>query len=286
MKIMEIMNDIQEEYIKTNDVTLHTIIIGKGRPLILLHGFPDFWYGWKRVIPELKAKFKLIIPDMRGYNLSDKPKGTQKYRIKYLIDDIKGLIDALDLEKPFIAGHDWGGIVAWVFAEKYKELIQKLIILNSPHPKIFGSLLRTNKAQQKASFYIFQFLKPRGEQFLFENDFKWLKIALFGSLVNKKALDEFDKEQYINAWSQPNAIISGVNYYKANPSFDDFTGIIKVPTLVFHGMKDTALLPVILEGLEKYVKDLIIQKIPKSSHWVMHEEPQLISTKIIEFLEG
>lgn len=286
MKIMEILNDIQEKYIKTNNITLHTIIIGKGRPLILLHGFPDFWYGWKSVIPELKEKFKLIIPDMRGYNLSDKPKGTQKYRIKYLIDDIKGLIEALDLEKPFIAGHDWGGIVAWIFAEKYPELIQKLIILNSPHPKIFGILLRTNKAQQKASFYIFQFLKPGGEQFLFEDDFKWLKIALFGSLVNKGALDEFDKEQYINAWSQPNAIISGVNYYKANPSFDDFAGIIKVPTLVFHGMKDTALLPVILEGLEKYVKDLIIQKIPNSSHWVMHEEPQLISTKIIEFLEG
>ena len=283
---MEKLNDIQEKYIKTNNVTLHTIIIGKGRPLILLHGFPDFWYGWKNVIPELKDKFKLIIPDMRGYNLSDKPKGTQKYRIKYLIDDIKGLIDALDLEKPFIAGHDWGGIVAWVFAEKNPELIQKLIILNSPHPKIFESLLRTNKAQQKASFYIFQFLKPDGEQFLFENDFKWLKIALFGSLVNKGVLDEFDKEQYINAWSQPNAIISGVNYYKANPSFDDFTGIIKVPTLVFHGMKDTALLPVILEGLEKYVKDLIVHKIPNSSHWVMHEEPQQISMKIIEFLEG
>ena len=283
---MDILNDIQEKYITTNNITLHTIIIGKGRPLILLHGFPDFWYGWKSVIPELKDKFKLIIPDMRGYNLSDKPKGIQKYKMKYLIDDIKGLIEVLDLKKPFIAGHDWGGAVAWVFAEKYPELIQKLIILNSPHPKIFGKLLRTNKAQQKASYYIFQFLKPSGEQFLFEDDFKWLKIALFGGLVNKKALDDFDKEQYINAWSQPNAIISGVNYYKANPSNDDLDGIIEVPTLVVHGMKDVALLPVILEGLEKYVKDLIILKIPNSSHWVMHEEPHLISTKIIEFLEG
>ena len=280
------MNDIQEKHIKTNDITLHTIIVGKGRPLILLHGFPDFWYGWKSVIPELKDKFKLIIPDMRGYNLSDKPKGIQKYKIKYLVDDIKGLIEALDLENTYIAGHDWGGTVAWAFAEKYPDLIQKLIILNSPHPKIFGSLLQTNKAQQKASFYIFKFLKPGGEQFLFEDNFKWLKTAIFGSLVNKKALDDFDKAQYIKAWSQPNAINNGVNYYKANTRFDDFTGIINVPTLVIHGMKDVALLPVILEGLEKYVKNLVLFKIPNASHWIMHEEPQLISRKIIEFLNA
>ena len=282
---MEKIHDIQEDYIKTNDIALHTMIVGKGRPLILLHGFPDFWYGWKSVILELKEKFKLIIPDMRGYNLSEKPKGTQKYKIKYLIDDIKGLINALDLEKPYIAGHDWGGIVAWVFAEVYPESLQKLIILNSPHPKIFGPLLRTNIAQQKASFYIFQFLKSGGEQFLFEDDFKWLKHAFFEGLVNKDALDDFDKEQYINAWSQPNAIVNGVKYYKANPSFDEYTGIIEVPTLVFHGMKDEALLPVILEGLDNFVKDLKIVKIPNSSHWVMHEEPHLISTEIIEFIE-
>ena len=283
---MEILNSIQEKYVKVNNVTLHTIIIGEGRPLILLHGFPDFWYGWKSVIPYLKDKFKLIIPDMRGYNLSDKPKGIHNYKISYLIADIKGLIEVLGLEKPFIAGHDWGGIVAWVFAEKYPEIIEKLIILNSPHPKIFASLLRTNEAQQKASFYIFQFNKPRGEQFLFRDDFKWLQQALFGTLENKNALDDFDKKQYMTAWSQPNAIINGVNYYKANPRFDDFTGIIKVPTLVVHGMKDTALLPVILEGLEKFVKDVMIYKIPNSSHWVMHEDPQLISAKFIEFLEG
>ncbi|MFW9928343.1 MAG: alpha/beta fold hydrolase [Candidatus Thorarchaeota archaeon] len=283
---MEIFNDIEEKYIKTNDITLHTIVIGKGRPLILLHGFPDFWYGWKGIVPDLKTKFKLIIPDMRGYNLSDKPKGTQKYKMKFLIDDIKGLINALNLERPYLAGHDWGGVVAWGFAEKYSELIRKLIILNAPHLKIFTTLLQTNKAQQKASSYIFQFLKPGGEQFLFEDDFRWLKFAVFNSLQNKNALDDFDKKQYLKSWSQPNAIISGVKYYKANPSFDDFTGFIKVPTLIFHGMKDTALLPVILDGLEKYVEDLKILKLPNSSHWIMHEEPQLISTEIIEFLEG
>ena len=283
---MEIFNDIEEKYIKTNDITLHTIVIGNGRPLILLHGFPDFWYGWKGIIPQLKTKFKLIIPDMRGYNLSDKPKGIQKYKMKYLIDDIKGLINALNLERPYLAGHDWGGVVSWGFAEKYPELIRKLIILNAPHLKIFASLLQTNKAQQKASSYIFQFLKPGGEQFLFKDDFRWLKFAVFNGLQNKNALNDFDKDQYMKAWSQPDAIISGVNYYKANVSFDDFTGFINVPTLVFHGMKDAALLPVILEGVERYVRDLKVLKIPNSSHWVMHEEPQLISTKILEFLEG
>ncbi|TFF95111.1 MAG: alpha/beta hydrolase [Promethearchaeota archaeon] len=282
---MEIFNEINELNVKINNLTLHVMIIGEGKPLILLHGFPDFWYGWKSVIPELKDKFKLIIPDMRGYNLSDKPEGTQNYKINHLIDDIKGLIEFFDLKKPFIAGHDWGGIVAWVFAEKYPDIVQKLIILNSPHPKIFNRLLKTNKAQQKASSYIFQFHKSGGEQFLFKNDYKWLKSALFGSLIDKKALDDFDMEQYINAWSQPNALISGVNYYKANPNFDDFSGVIKVPTLVIHGMNDLALLPVILEGLENFVENVTIIKVPNSSHWVLHEQPHLVSTKIINFLE-
>jgi pimeloyl-ACP methyl ester carboxylesterase len=280
---MEILNEIKEVYIKVNKISLHTILVGEGKPLIFLHGFPDFWYGWKNLIPNLKEKFRLIIPDMRGYNLSDKPKGTQKYKIDHLVKDIKGLIEELGLQEPYVAGHDWGGVVTWALAEKYPNLIKKLIILNAPHPKIFEQQLRTNKAQQKASYYIFRFLKPNGEQFLFENEFKWLKLALFGSVVNKDAFDDFDKEQYLKAWSQPDAISCGVKYYKANPSFDDLTGRITIPTLVIHGMKDTALLPTILDGLDTYVKDLEILKVPKSSHWIMHDEPGLLTAKIIEF---
>jgi pimeloyl-ACP methyl ester carboxylesterase len=280
---MSLFDGMEEKFIETNGIKLHTIIIGEGPPLILLHGFPDFWYGWKSVIPGLKNDFKLIIPDMRGYNLSDKPKGLENYKNEVLIEDIKGLIEALSLDKVFLGGHDWGGVVAWAFAEKYPNLLHKLAILNAPHMKIFGEQLRTNKEQQKASFYIFEFYKPDGENFLYKDDYKWLRFAVFEGMMNKKALTDFDKEQYLNAWKQPGAVTSGVNYYRANTSYDDWSGKIKVPTLVIHGMKDIAVLPTVLNDLSDYVDDLKIVRVENSSHWVMHDQPEIVISSFKEF---
>jgi pimeloyl-ACP methyl ester carboxylesterase len=127
---MEWIDDIEERFIKTNGIKLHTIMIGKGEPLILLHGFPDFWYGWKELVPLIKDKFQLIIPDMRGYNLSDKPKGIENYRIELLIEDIIGIIDQLHFGSVYLAGHDWGGVLSWFIAEKYPNKIRKLGIIN------------------------------------------------------------------------------------------------------------------------------------------------------------
>ena len=279
---MELLNEIEEKFIETNNVKLHTIVIGEGPPLILLHGFPDFWYGWKSVIPGLKSDYKLIIPDMRGYNLSDKPEGVENYKIETLVEDIRGLIEFLGLGKVFLAGHDWGGIVAWAFAEKYPELLQKLAILNAPHMKIFQQKLRTDKNQQKASYYIFEFLKPEGEKFLFKNDKKWLKFAVFEGMINKKDFTEFDQKQYLSAWTQP-AILGGVNYYRANTSFKDWSGKITVPTLVIHGMKDMAVLPSVLDELSNYVSDLKVIRAENASHWVMHDVPELIVSSFKEF---
>lgn len=280
---MDLFKEIEEIYIDTNGTKLHTIIIGSGKPLILLHGFPEFWYCWKSVIPGLKEKFKLIIPDMRGYNLSDKPKDVESYKLEFLVEDIKGLIEELKLKKVFLAGHDWGGMVAWAFAEKYPEL-EKLIILNAPHPKIFQKTLRTDKKQQEASSYIFEFLKPNAEKKLYEDDYRRLKRAVFEDMINKSNFTEFDKEKYIEAWSQPGAILGGVNYYRANTSFDEWTGIIEVPALVIWGMKDVALLPQQLEGLSDYVKNLKIVRSENSSHWITNDDPDLIVSSIKEFV--
>lgn len=272
--------EIEEKFVEINGIKLHTILIGSGEPLMLLHGFPDLWYGWKEVILGLKDKYKLIIPDMRGYNLSDKPKGVNSYNVSILIEDIRKLSEKLNFGQFNLAGHDWGGVVAWVFAEKYSDMLKKLIVLNAPHPKIFQEKLRTDKEQQKASYYIFEFLKPDGEKILFEDDFKWLKRAIFGSVRNK-----IDRKKYIEAWSQPDAIISSVNYYRANLSFDEWTGVINVPTLVIWGMKDAALLPQLLEGLSDYVEDLEIVRSEASSHWIMYDDPDLVNSSIIEFIE-
>ena len=281
---MDLFKEIEEVYIETNGIKLHTIVIGSGEPLILLHGFPEFWYCWKSVIPGLKEKFKLIIPDMRGYNLSDKPKDVRKYKMEYLIGDIKGIIKELNLKRVILAGHDWGGVVAWAFAEKYPELLKKLIILNAPHPKIFQKSLRKDKEQQEASSYIFEFLKPQAEKKLYEDDYRRLKKAVFEDMFSKTNFTEFDKEKYIEAWSQPGAILGGVNYYRANTSFDEWTGIIELPTLVIWGMKDVALLPQQLEGLSGYVKNLKIVRSENSSHWITHDDPDLIISSIKEFI--
>lgn len=282
---MKWFDEVEEKYIETNGIKLHTVIIGKGEPLLLLHGFPDFWYGWKNVIPELKDYFKLIIPDMRGYNLSDKPLGVESYKIEILLEDIKGLIKNLGYSSAFLAGHDWGGTVAWALAEKYSHLVKKLVIINSPHMKIFQKKLQNDANQQKASFYIFEFLKPNGEQFVIKDNFKWLKWAVFSGMENKKGFSEDDKQKYVKAWGQPNAILSGVNYYRANVSFKGWSGIIKVPTLVIHGMKDIAVLSGVLDGLEEYIEDLEIIKAENSSHWVMHDEPELLVSQFKRFFK-
>ena len=122
---MELLQEVEERYIETNGIKLHTIMIGSGKPLILLHGFPDFWYVWKNVIMGLKDEFQLIIPDTRGINLSDKPEGVENYDLNLLVDDIKGLSESLQLGKFYLVGHDWGGVLAWAIAEKYPKLAGK-----------------------------------------------------------------------------------------------------------------------------------------------------------------
>lgn len=304
----KLFDEIEEVYIETNGVKLHTILIGSGKPIILLHGFPDFWYGWKDIILGLKDKYRLIVPDMRGYNLSDKPQGFENYTLEILIDDIKGLSKALKLGKFCLAGHDWGGPIAWGVAGKYPELLEKLIIINGPHPMIMGNLIAKDKDQRRASSYIFEFIKPGSANLLMDNDFKVLKAImgmkiealkdLFGGLktiqniseLTKRTneLSEFDMDKYVEAWSQPGAINAGLDYYRASVK-DTFTtggwdGTINVPTLVLHGMKDIALTPKILNDLEDYVEDLKIVKIDNATHWVMIDAPEKVNSSIKEFI--
>ncbi|MBD3227202.1 MAG: alpha/beta fold hydrolase [Candidatus Lokiarchaeota archaeon] len=283
---MALFEKLEEKYIKTDGVKLHTIITGSGEPLILLHGFPDFWYGWKNIILGLKDEFKLIVPDLRGYNKSDKPKEVEDYTIEKLINDIKVLKNKLQIDKFYLAGHDWGGMIAWLFAEKYPEYVKKLIIINAPHPSLFGKKISSNKKQKKASSYIFRFQNdPEGSaSFLKDNDYQGLKLAVFGS-ANKESFSSEDKKRYQRAWSQPGAIKSGIYYYTAFDTAYEGSRKIEMPTLVIWGMKDLFLTPKLLEGLSKYVKDLEIVKSEKSTHWVMHDDPDLVIENIRKFLK-
>ena len=276
---MELLQEVEERYIKTNGIKLHTVIIGSGKPLILLHGFPDFWYGWKNVIMGLKDNYQLIVPDMRGYNLSDKPDGVENYDLNILADDIKGLSEELHLGKFYLAGHDWGGIVAWSFAEKYPDLLEKLIIINAPHIALMQKSIETNKTQRKASGYVNMLQQPGAENILLAHDCQALKSIVFTSEASK-----FDEEMYVKAWTQPGAILGGLNYYKANWDASSWTGIVDVPTLVIWGMNDPFLRPLLLDAMPDYVKDLKIVRVDAPSHWVMRDVPEIVNTNIKEFI--
>jgi len=284
------MNDInlevefQEEYIEVNGIKLHTMIVGSGEPIIMLHGFPDFWYAWKYVILGLKDDFKLIVPDTRGINLSDKPENEEDYKISLLAKDIVELSKKLRLSKFTLVGHDWGGVIAYYFAFKYPELLKKLIICNSSHPAIHRKKMKTDDKQRRSGGYLAQLMKPGAEESFFRNDMLALKGTVFGTARKKGAYSEEDKQKYIEAWSQPNAILNGINYYRANRYVSKEIGNIEVPTLVIHGMKDNFIRPSTLEGLSDYIKDLKIVKAEKASHWVMHDAPELVSSSIRKFV--
>ena len=194
-----LMKEISSSFIEVNGIKLHVVQIGKGEPLILLHGFPDFWYSWKKLILELKDYYHLIIPDLRGYNLSDKPSEVEDYKIPLLIEDVIGIGDKLELEKFYLVGHDWGGALAYCIAEKYPSRIKKLAVLNGPHLKLFQEKLLTDEDQKKASWYISEFLKPGDKNELSKN-----MIQKF--TAGAKSTNNPDLEEYIKFWSRKGGI--------------------------------------------------------------------------------
>lgn len=285
------MNSTQDEfdhrYIKINGIKFHTVLAGEegAEPILLLHGFPDFWYGWHKIMNGLSDTYRLITPDLKGYNLSDKPLEVDAYRLENLVEDIKLLSQQLGLDSFNLAGHDWGGMIAWAFAEKYPNLVKKLIIINAPHYKVFSQKIKKNKSQRRASGYISQLIKPNSDKLLRRQDFQMLRFAVFQNSRNEDAFSEEDKSRYIEAWSQPDALKASTNYYRANRSYDEWTGQINVPTLVIFGMKDTFIKPLVLDNLSDYVPDLQIVKSESSSHWVMHDDPERVISSIDAFLQ-
>ncbi len=278
-------NGFDHRFIQVNGINLHTVIAGTGAPIIMLHGFPDFWYGWKKVMDGLKVSYQVIAPDLKGYNLSDKPLEVGEYKLEKLIEEVKQLSQTLQFNSFNLAGHDWGGMIAWAFAETYPDLVDKLIIINAPHYKVFSKKIRENKKQKRASGYISQLMKPNSDEILRRHDFQMLKFAVFQNSREKDAFSEDDKARYMEAWSQPNALKASTNYYRANRSYEGWSGMIEVPTLVIFGMKDTYIKPLVLENLSEYVPNLKIVKSERSSHWVMHDDPHTVISSIKEFIQ-
>ena len=295
------MPDFQSQYAEINGIRLHYVSVGAGKLVMFVHGFPEFWGEWEHQLTAFGKDHQAVAPDMRGYNLSSKPADVEKYHIKDLIEDLRALAEYLGHQKFIMVAHDWGGAVAWSFAMRYPDWLEKLIIINSPHPAVFARELLHNPAQQKASEYMLTFRTPEAERILSKNNYAGLMQALsqFGS---KWEMTAEVRLKYIEAWSRPGALTGGLNYYRMSPLYpptskndeEKIKGIlnlphemleVKVPTLVIWGEQDQALLIGNLEGLEEYVSDLTIKRIADGSHWVTHEQPELVNSLIRDFLQ-
>jgi pimeloyl-ACP methyl ester carboxylesterase len=287
----------KHEYADVNNIRLHYVTAGKGKLIMFLHGFPEFWYEWKNQLVEFGQDYQVVAPDMRGYNLSSRPADVEQYRMRYLVEDIRALAEHLGRKKFVLVGHDWGGGVAWAFAMRQPDYLEKLIIINAPHPITFLRELRDNPAQRKASQYILVHRTPDAEEIISRDSYAVLVSSLLEDGLKQGYFTDEDRKEYIEAWSQPGALTGGLNYYRA-AHLGPFTGesdeiidadptllVVKVPTLVIWGEKDRWLLAGNLEGLEKYVSNLTVKRIPGSSHWVIHEKPSLVNAYIREFIE-
>ena len=273
--------------IHTNGIKLHYVTQGEGPLMLMLHGFPEFWYSWRHQIPEFARDHKVVALDLRGYNDSDKPEAKSAYVMAEFIKDIKGVIEGLGYDRCVLVGHDWGGAIAWSFAYAYPALLDRLIVLNLPHPAKFAEGLRTPQ-QLLRSAYIFFFQIPVLPELLIQlNDFQALEAAFKGMAVDKTTFSNDDIEAYKNAFAKRDALTATLNYYRnmfAQGLTTSDWGILTVPTLLIWGEADTALGKELTYGTEKYVQDFRIRYIPNCSHWVQQEQPQLVNQLMREFL--
>jgi epoxide hydrolase 4 len=285
---MSIIHDSwQHEYIITNGVKLHYVTQGTGPLMLMLHGFPEFWYSWRHQIPEFASDFQVVALDLRGYNDSDKPQDPSAYVMDEFVKDVAGVIQGLGYDKCILVGHDWGGAIAWSFAYAHPEMVEKLIILNLPHPAKFAQGLQTYQ-QLLRSWYIFLFQLPWLPEFLLQfSDYQAIEKIIPGTAFNQSAFTPADIEAYKNAAAKRGATTAMLNYYRhvfQHLFQQQNWEILNVPTLMIWGENDTALGKELTYDTATYVRDLEIKYISNCGHWVQQEKPDLVNQYMREFL--
>jgi pimeloyl-ACP methyl ester carboxylesterase len=265
---------------------LHYVEAGDGPLVILLHGFPEFWYGWRQQIaPLVRAGFRVVAPDLRGYNLSSRPDGYAAYTADKLAADIRGLIRELGAESAMLVGHDWGGTVAWTLAANHPEVVDRLAILNAAHPRRLNEGLR-NPRQLLRSWYFFYFQLPKlPERRARARHWRFFKRFLRDA---RPPYTEQETERYVEAWSQPGAATAMIDYYRAavRPSSKQAElGPIPAPTLIIWGQDDRYLGPKLAQPHNEDVPNLDrVERLPNASHWVHHDQAERVNELLIDFL--
>jgi pimeloyl-ACP methyl ester carboxylesterase len=283
-------------------VTLNAALDGPADApaIILLHGFPESHRTWREIAPRLRERFRLVIPDQRGFAGSDRPQELEAYKTATLVEDVFALADALSIDRFSLVGHDWGGAVAWAAAMRGDRRLERLAIVNSPHPFLFQKSLIEDSGQRAASQYINAFRAPGFETMIETKGFDWFFEKTFSSHVDLSLISASEKRQYFADWSQPGALTAMLNWYRSSPLVVPPPGMIVplpdallrlskrigIPTLVVWGMRDRALLPVQLEGLSEVVADIEILRIADAGHFAPWEAPDEVAAALAPFLAG
>lgn len=281
---------MEHSYVQTNGITLHTVTAGPedGPLVLLLHGFPEFWHGWQKQIGPLAEKgYRIVVPDLRGYNLSDKPQGIENYTLNLLRDDVTGLIDHFGRQSATIIGHDWGGAVAWYLAATKPQYVDKLIAVNIPHPKAMMRVMAKNPLQWVKSSYIAFFQLPElPEKTLAAEYFK----TMVGSLVSTSNPGTFSEEElgmYKEAWAQPGALTAMLNWYRAIRE-GNITQVpdhkISVPVRIIWGLGDQFLSSLLAKESLDFCEDGNLVFVGEATHWIHHEQPYILNLLIDQFL--
>ncbi len=293
----KIVSDLKEQFINANGHRFHVVLAGPedGEPVLLLHGFPEFWYGWRHQIDALaQAGFRVIIPDQRGYAFSDKPKGIRAYRVEELVADTTGLIAACGYERVNLVGHDWGALVAWETAIRFPERVRRLAIFNVPHPDVMSTFLRTHASQLKKSWYIFFFQIPGlPEWLLSRNHFANLRRMTAGT-SRPGSFDENDLAKYVEAWQQPGALSAMINWYRAlfldqlpfshkNPHSGSRR--VKPPVIMLWGKQDLALSHAMAPASIGFCDQGTLFLFDQATHWVQHDEAEAVNRHLVNFFQ-
>ena len=271
-----------------DDVSIHAVAAGPqdGPMLILLHGFPEFWYAWRgQIAPLAETGFRVVVPDQRGYNQSSKPPDWQAYEVPRLVGDVLGIAGRLGRQHFMLAGHDWGGIVAWACAMAHADRIDRLAILNAPHPSVFKNFLRTHPAQVLRSSYILFMQLPLLPEILFKAANFQIMTTTLTRTSRPGTFSEQDFEHYREAWRQPGAPAGMINWYRALRASGTDTGAptIGIPVKILWGARDRFLASEMAELSLRYCPKGQLTVLPEAGHWLQHEEPAAVSGALKEF---
>lgn len=270
-------------------VHLHAVVSGPetGPLVVLLHGFPEFWHSWRRQIPVLaEAGFRVVAPDQRGYNLSDKPSGIHAYRLDALTADVAAILDWAGRERAVVVGHDWGGAVAWRFAMDYPHRVERLVVMNAPHPVAFARELR-RWPQRRRSWYMFYFQIPWLPQTLFSlSPMGTARLFFRKAAYRKNAFSDEDLRAFATALAQPGAMRAMIHWYRAAFRYPPAQRVrpIEAPALLIWGVQDIALGVELTRGLEKWVPNLTVRYIQDCGHWVQNEATDEVNAALLAFL--